>query len=127
MSEPVRNIVVDVESFYLPQESDPARQRFVFGYRVAIRNQWDYSIQLLARYWRISQGSGDVREIGGEGVVGKQPMIAPGLPFNYSSRAILDSEVGVMEGSYTVMAPALGRTFDVAIAPFRLACPLHLH
>lgn len=127
MSEPARNIVVEVESFYLPRESDPSRQRFVFGYRVAIRNQWDYSIQLLARYWRISQGSGDVREVRGEGVVGKQPMIAPGLPFNYSSRAILDSEVGVMEGSYTVMAPALGKTFEAAIAPFRLACPLHLH
>lgn len=127
MREDGRDIVIDVESFYLPQESDPAQRRFVFGYRIAIRNQCDYSIQLLARYWRISQGSGEAREVRGEGVVGRQPMIAPGLPFNYSSRAVLDSAVGVMEGSYTFMAPALGKTFDIPISPFRLACPLHLH
>lgn len=127
MIDPARDIVIEVESFYLPEVSDPVQQRFVFGYRVAIRNYCDYSIQLLARYWRISQGSGDIREVRGEGVVGRQPIIAPGLPFNYASRAVLDSAVGVMEGSYTFIAPALGQTFDVPIAPFRLAFGLHLH
>ncbi|MFC0268693.1 Co2+/Mg2+ efflux protein ApaG [Kushneria aurantia] len=127
MIDAAQLIAVEVESFYLPEESEPAQRRFVFGYRIAIRNQSDYSIQLLARYWRISQGSGEIREVRGEGVVGRRPLIAPGLPFNYASRAVLDSEVGVMEGSYTFMAPAIGETFDVAIAPFRLARPLYLH
>lgn len=118
---------VDVEPKYRAEESAPGEQRFVFSYTVTVRNRSPESVQLLARYWKITQGSGKVQEVRGKGVVGQQPMIGPGQSFRYTSRAILDGPVGVMEGAYTCVETASQRPFDVAIAPFRLAGPNQVH
>ncbi len=92
-----------------------------------VHNHSQRSVQLLARYWKITQGSGKVQEVRGKGVVGQQPMIGPGQTFRYTSRAILDGPVGVMEGAYTCVDTASQRPFEVAIAPFRLAGPNQVH
>jgi len=118
---------VDVAPDFRTDESDPDEQRFVFSYTVTVHNTSQHSVQLLARYWKITQGSGKVQEVRGKGVVGQQPMIGPGQTFCYTSRAILDGPVGVMEGAYTCVDTASQRPFEVAVAPFRLASPNQVH
>ncbi|MCH4564123.1 MULTISPECIES: Co2+/Mg2+ efflux protein ApaG [Halomonas] len=118
---------VDVEPVFRVEESAPDERRFVFSYTVTVHNHSRRSVQLLARYWKITQGSGKVQEVRGKGVVGQQPMIGPGQTFRYTSRAILDGPVGVMEGAYTCVDTASQHPFEVAIAPFRLAGPNQVH
>lgn len=122
-----RDVLVDVEPAFCDDESSRDESRYVFSYTVTIHNHSSRSVQLLARHWRITQGSGKVQEVRGKGVVGQQPMIGPGQTFRYTSRAILDGPVGVMEGAYTCVDTASQRPFEVAIAPFRLAGPNQVH
>ncbi|WP_299311004.1 Co2+/Mg2+ efflux protein ApaG [uncultured Halomonas sp.] len=118
---------VEVEPEFRDEESAPAEGRFVFSYTITVHNASPHSIQLMARHWKITQGSGKVQEVRGKGVVGQQPVIGPGQRFRYTSRAILDGPVGVMEGDYTCVDTASQRPFEVAIAPFRLAGPNQVH
>ncbi|QJQ94783.1 MULTISPECIES: Co2+/Mg2+ efflux protein ApaG [Halomonadaceae] len=118
---------VDIEPHYREEESSLGEQRFVFSYTVTVHNRSPGSVQLLARYWKITQGSGKVQEVRGKGVVGKQPLIGPGQSFRYTSRAVLECPVGVMEGAYTCIDTTAQRAFDVAIPPFRLAGPNQVH
>lgn len=121
------DVHVDVEPCYREEESSPGEQRFVFSYTITVHNHSSRSVQLLARYWKITQGSGKVQEVRGKGVVGKQPLIGPGQIFRYTSRAVLDCPVGVMEGAYTCVDTSAQRAFEVAISPFRLAGPNQVH
>lgn len=127
MSELSQRVRVTVEPFYLAGDSSAVENRFVFGYTVTIHNDGARAVQLLARYWKITPGSGQVQEVRGEGVVGEQPVIEPGQQFRYTSRAVLDCAVGVMEGAYTCRDSLDQTTFEVPIEPFRLASPLHVH
>lgn len=127
MSELAATVHVDVEPAYRADESSPGEQRFVFSYTITIHNRSTRTMQLLARYWKITQGNGKVQEVRGKGVVGEQPVIAPGQVFRYTSRAVLECPVGVMEGAYTCIETAAQRPFDVAISPFRLAGPNQVH
>lgn len=127
MSELARAVTVTVEPEYRQDESSPQENRFVFSYTVTVTNDAESSLQLLSRYWKITQGHGKVQEVRGNGVVGKQPVIAPGHGFRYTSRAVLESPVGVMQGNYTCIDPATQESFDVPIAPFRLAGPNQVH
>ncbi|WP_447043515.1 Co2+/Mg2+ efflux protein ApaG [Vreelandella sp. H-I2] len=120
-------IKVSVVPDYRADESNDGESRFVFSYTVAIQNQSPHSVQLMARYWKITQGGGEYQEVRGKGVVGQQPLIGPGQSFRYTSRAILQTPVGVMEGAYTLLDTSTQRVFEVAITPFRLAVPLQLH
>ena len=120
-------IEVSVVPSYRADESNDVESRYVFSYTVTVHNQSPHSVQLMARYWKITQGSGDCQEVRGKGVVGQQPLIGPGQSFRYTSRAILQAPVGVMEGAYTLLDTSTQRAFEVEIAPFRLAVPLQLH
>lgn len=120
-------IEVSVAPSYRGDESNDAESRYVFSYTVTVHNQSPHSVQLMARYWKITQGSGECQEVRGKGVVGQQPLIGPGQSFRYTSRAILQTPVGVMEGAYTLLDTSTQRAFEVAITPFRLAVPLQLH
>ncbi|MBB3191278.1 ApaG protein [Halomonas cerina] len=120
-------IRVDVEPVFRKEESSPDEGRYVFSYTVTVHNASGHSMQLLARHWKITQGSGKVQEVRGKGVVGKQPMIGPGQTFRYTSRAILDGPVGVMEGAYTCVDTTTQRPFELPVAPFRLAGPNQVH
>ncbi|HBM28535.1 Co2+/Mg2+ efflux protein ApaG [Halomonas sp. CnH100-B] len=120
-------IEVSVTPEFRDAESNDSESRYVFSYTVTVHNQSPHSVQLMARYWKITQGSGDSQEVRGKGVVGQQPLIGPGQRFRYTSRAILQTPVGVMEGAYTLLNTYTQRAFDVPIAPFRLAVPRQLH
>ncbi|MCE3028250.1 Co2+/Mg2+ efflux protein ApaG [Salinicola sp. DM10] len=127
MSELATQILVEVAPDYRADESDPGQSRYVFSYTVTVHNRSTREIQLLSRYWKITQGNGKVQEVRGNGVVGKQPAIAAGHSFRYTSRAVLASPVGVMQGSYGCSDLASGGAFEVTIAPFRLATPNQVH
>ncbi len=117
---------VTVESEYLPDQSDEDGQRWVFAYHIRILNRGAVTARLLTRHWVITDGEERSREVHGEGVVGEQPSIAPGQEFQYSSGAILETEVGTMEGSYQMIAED-GTCFDTEVPAFTLAVPRALH
>ena len=126
-SDAVTNHVrVEVESRYAPELSQPRSGLWVFHYTVRITNRGDETVQLLSRHWIITDAVGHIEEVKGPGVVGNQPVLAPGEGFQYSSRSQLKTSSGVMRGTYQ-MVTAEGDRFDVEIAPFALHEPYTVH
>ena len=121
-SEVTRAISVSVDPFYVEEQSEPAENRWVFGYRVIIENLGAAPVQLMSRHWRIMDGLGRMVEVKGEGVVGEQPMLEPGESFEYTSGTPLPTPSGIMTGSYQMLG-ADGRWFDVEIPAFSLDAP----
>ncbi len=119
-------VCVHVQSSYVRSQSVPDEQRFVFAYTITIRNLGRTPVQLLGRYWLITNGNGRETEVQGEGVVGEQPHIAPGEEFRYTSGAILETPIGTMQGHYQ-MIDSDGSAFLVDIPVFRLAVTHHIH
>lgn len=117
-----RGIDVKVESFFLPERSDPGENHFVWGYRIVIANNSPERVQLLSRYWHITDGNGQVEEVRGPGVVGEQPELDPGDEFEYTSGCPLSTPSGVMVGHYT-MINERGELFDADIPAFSLDVP----
>ncbi len=122
MEQDSSQIRIDVETSYLHEQSDPDDQRFVFAYTITIRNEGQVPARLLTRHWVITDANGKVQEVRGDGVVGEQPHLKPGQGFRYSSGAVLETPVGVMQGSYQMITDE-GMRFDAPIAAFRLAMP----
>ena len=121
-----KNIDISVETHYLAEQSDPQANRFVFSYHITISNNNDETVQLISRYWRITDGNEQVQEVEGEGVVGEQPFIGPGSSFSYTSGTVLATEVGSMQGHYEMQTDD-EEQFITEIAPFTLAQPNALH
>ncbi|MCC7258320.1 MAG: Co2+/Mg2+ efflux protein ApaG [Gammaproteobacteria bacterium] len=119
-------IEIEVETSYLADQSDPAAARYVFAYTITIRNTGQVPATLLTRRWVITDANGKVREVAGDGVVGEQPRIAPGAAHRYSSGAVIETPVGVMQGSYGMVTED-GIAFPASIPAFRLAVPGILH
>ncbi len=119
-------IQVEPVAQYVPEQSDPEADRYVFAYHITLTNLGTVAVQLVSRHWVITDGAGHVREVRGEGVVGEQPQLAPGERFRYSSGSVLETPVGTMHGSYRMVA-ADGHRFDAPIPPFTLAIPRVLH
>lgn len=117
-----RNIEVEVEPFYMEERSDPTQNRYVWGYRITIDNQSEEFVQLLSRYWQITDAKGRVEEVRGAGVVGDQPRLNPGDSYQYTSGCPLTTPSGIMVGTYT-MRSRTGELFEVAIPAFSLDLP----
>ena len=117
-----RNIEVVVEPFYMDERSEPAENRFVWAYRITIANGSDEHVQLLSRYWHITDANGQVEEVRGPGVVGEQPELDPGDSYQYTSGCPLTTPSGIMVGRYT-MRNVAGEMFEVAIPAFSLDVP----
>lgn len=115
-------IKVDVESRFLPDQSDEEGHRYVFAYTITIHNQGKLPVKLLTRRWLITDAGGKLQEVAGDGVVGEQPTIRPGNYHRYSSFSVIETPVGTMEGSYG-MIDKEGESFDASIPVFRLAVP----
>lgn len=120
--ETTRSIRISVDSFYIEGQSQPERNRFVFGYRIRITNEGADTVQLLSRQWHITDANGRTTEVQGDGVVGQQPVLEPGESFEYTSGAPLATSSGIMVGSYRMVTRA-GEHFDVAIPAFSLDAP----
>lgn len=119
-------VCIQVQSVYIESQSSPDDERYVFAYTVTIRNLGRGSVQLLGRYWLITNGHGRETEVHGEGVVGVQPHIAPGNEYQYTSGAVLETPLGTMQGHYE-MIDADGKPFSIDIPVFRLAVPALIH
>ena len=122
-SDTTRSIRVSVRAFYLADQSEPERSHFVWAYRVAIANQGGETVQLLKRTWQITDGLGRTQQVQGEGVVGEQPVLAPGQSFEYTSGTPLGTPSGFMRGAYHMVVTATGEAFDVSIPAFSLDSP----
>lgn len=120
------DIVVEVEPQYLADQSEPAKRRYLFAYTVRITNNSHQAVQLVSRQWVITDGEQGVQEVGGLGVVGKQPLLEPGETFQYTSGCPLQTAVGTMRGTYHCVAEN-GVPFQVPIPEFMLAVPRTLH
>ncbi|AIA72596.1 conserved hypothetical protein [Pectobacterium atrosepticum SCRI1043] len=119
-------VCVQIQSFYVESQSEPDEERFVFAYTVTVRNLGRHEVQLLGRYWLITNGNGRQTEVQGEGVVGEQPIIEPGGEFQYTSGAVMETPLGTMEGHYH-MVDHQSKAFQVPIPVFRLAIPSLIH
>ena len=117
-----RSIKVAVKPAYLDDQSDPEDDRYVWSYTVTIENNGAESVQLMSRYWNITDGQGRIQEVRGPGVVGAQPVIAPGESFQYTSGCPLETSSGYMEGRYQMMS-ASGEAFEAEIPAFLLESP----
>lgn len=123
ISEGIR---VTVRAEYVPDQSSPVERRYVFAYTVRIENQGKRPAQLRTRRWTIVDGNGQVEEVHGVGVVGKQPYLKPGQAFEYTSGCVLKTSRGEMRGAYQ-MARDDGSSFDAVIAVFVLSLPHSLN
>jgi ApaG protein len=120
------DIVIDVATSYVDEQSEPDADRYVFAYTVTITNDGEVPARLKSRHWIITDANGKVQEVNGDGVVGEQPHLKPGEQFRYSSGAVLETPVGAMQGLYRMEADD-GARFDAPIPPFTLAVPGMLH
>jgi len=114
-----QGIKVSVITRYLPDESEPEQDKYVFAYQVTIENEGSQTAQLLTRHWIIKDAHNHIEEVQGEGVVGQVPIIAPGQSHTYVSFCPLRTDWGLMSGSYGMVRPN-GEQFDAVIAPFVL-------
>ncbi len=120
--ETTRNIRIAVEPAFLDEQSEPDENRYLWSYHITIENKGGETVQLLSRYWRITDARGRVREVRGDGVIGEQPLLKPGTSFEYTSGAPLETPSGFMGGSYRMRASS-GELFDVGIPLFALESP----
>jgi ApaG protein len=111
---------------FLAEQSDPAKNQYVFTYTITITNTGDVAAKLVSRHWIITDADHKVQEVKGLGVVGQQPLLKPGESFEYTSGASIPTAVGTMHGSYQMMA-ADGMAFDAPIPLFTLSVPRTLH
>lgn len=121
-SETTRSIKITVRPFYLDQHSSPADNHYVWAYHVRIENRGSEIVQLRNRHWRITDGFGRLQEVRGPGVVGEQPVLAPGENFEYTSSCPLATPSGFMVGDYE-METRNGENFLVQIPAFSLDMP----
>jgi len=121
-SEITRSIRVTVKPFYLEDQSSPAEGRYVWAYHVRIENRGLETVQLRNRHWQITDSRGQIQEVRGAGVVGEQPVLAPGESFEYTSGTPLPTPSGIMVGSYE-METRGGDSFWVRVPAFSLDSP----
>jgi len=116
------SVEITVKPNYIPERSNPVRSYYFFSYHITILNRGDKQVQLLSRYWHITDGQGNTEDVHGPGVIGEQPKMLPGEIFEYTSFCPLPTPMGFMEGSFR-MIDDTGNEFDAIIKPFRLVAP----
>lgn len=120
------DIEIDVNTAYIPDQSQPDRDHYVFAYTITITNQGRLPARLMTRHWIITDANNQIQEVEGEGVVGEKPYLEPGDTFQYTSGTVLATPAGTMEGKYHLIADD-GTEFDAIIPTFGLSKPGTLH
>lgn len=120
------NIQVLVRTSYVEAQSIPLEHRYVYTYTITIANKSDVPAQLISRHWRITDANEKLQEVQGMGVVGEQPHLKPGESYTYTSGVILETETGIMEGTYHMRTDE-GAMFDAPIPTFALVPPHAVH
>jgi len=117
-----RQIEVTVEPNFLPERSSAEQSKYFWSYTIVITNSSDETVQLRERYWIITDASGHQQHIRGEGVVGEQPVLAPGERFEYTSGVPLSTASGFMAGRYQMVSES-GESFEIEVPTFSLDSP----
>lgn len=120
------NIIVEVRPQYIESQSSPKKERYVFAYTITITNAGAIPAKLMSRHWLITDSNGKIQEVKGEGVIGEQPYLKPGESFRYSSGAMIETPIGVMQGKYIMISDS-GDNFKASIPKFTLSIPRILH
>jgi ApaG protein len=118
-------ILVSVKTNYMADQTLP-KQRYVYSYTITIANEGDEPAQLISRHWLIRDAKDNLQEVQGIGVIGEQPHIAPGTSYTYTSGVVLETETGIMEGTYHMRADS-GELFNAEIPTFALVPPHAIH
>lgn len=119
-------IKIEVRTTFIEGQSAPTANRYVFAYTVTITNIGSVPAKLMTRHWIITDANEKVQEVRGEGVVGEQPYLAPGMTYEYTSGTVIETPVGSMRGSYQMISDD-GTEFDAEIPAFMLSMPRTLH
>ena len=120
-------IEVSIETFFQKDYSNPLQNEYMFAYRITIENHNSYPVKLLRRFWEIFDSNSEHREVEGEGVVGVQPLIMPGKQYQYVSGCHLKSEMGKMQGFYTMQNIETKELIRVNIPAFKMIAPVKLN
>jgi ApaG protein len=115
-------VVVRVKPMFLEVESSPELGKFIWAYHVEIENRSRRTLQLISRYWHITDREGRVQEVNGSGVVGQQPVLRPGASFEYTSGCPLNAPSGMMRGTY-FLEDETGERVEATIPAFALDSP----
>ena len=116
------NIKITAFPAYLAEQSDPANQHYVWAYTIVIENHGSETVQLVNRYWRITDATGHVQEVRGPGVIGEHPVLEPGVRYQYTSGVSLKTASGIMLGNYEMRTDS-GDLFLVDVPAFSLDSP----
>jgi ApaG protein len=119
-------INVTATASFVETESDVSQNRYIFAYTITIANTGKSAAQLLKRHWILTNANGKTEEVHGDGVIGMTPRINSGESFRYTSSALIETDVGIMQGYYTFRDDE-GVVFNAEIAPFTLSIPRTLH
>ena len=119
-------IIVEAWPQYIESQSSPDNNRYVFAYTITITNVGITPAKLLSRHWLITDSNGKIQEVRGEGVIGEQPHLKPGESFRYTSGAMIETPVGVMQGKYIMLSDS-GENFKAPVSKFTLSIPRTLH
>lgn len=119
-------IIVRVRPMFMDEESSPEDDKFLWAYQIEIENRGKRTLQLMTRYWQITDSDGRIQEVRGEGVVGKQPVLRPGANFEYTSGCPLTTPSGMMQGAYQ-FEDEEGDFFEAKIPLFALDSPYDEH
>lgn len=120
-------VKISVESTYQSEYSNPENEHFMFAYRITIENLSEYTVQLVRRHWNIYDSIGLTKQVDGDGVVGEQPILAPGEMHQYVSGCNLKSDMGFMEGYYEMIREMDNSIFHVHIPRFNLIANYRLN
>ncbi len=127
VQQATEGVNIMVETSYQPAQSNPLNSEYLFAYRITIENLTPHPVKLHSRHWHIIDSNGTHREVEGDGVVGQQPVIAPGNSYQYTSAANLNSDIGKMYGTYLVENLFNKRKIVVTIPEFQLIAPAKLN
>lgn len=119
------NIKVTVMPSYLEGQSNPDTGEYIWAYTIQVENHGEETVQLINRYWHITDAQGEVQEVRGEGVIGEKPTLEPNQAFRYTSGVPLSTPSGVMKGHYE-MENEFGERFLIEIPIFSLDSPTQI-
>ena len=117
-----QDIAISVVPQFLPEQSDAQSLRWVWSYTITIANNGSKTVQLMDRYWSITDEKGKIETVSGPGVVGEQPILNPGDSYTYTSGCRLETPSGIMQGHYRMSCQA-GGEFLAEIPAFSLDTP----
>jgi len=117
-----KNIRVSVKTDFLSDQSNAESKIWVWSYHILIENNGNDIVQLVDRYWKITDETGHIKEVKGSGVIGRQPSIKPGESFEYSSGTPLNKPSGFMFGNYR-MINENNESFFIDVPLFSLDIP----